>query len=194
MTTRTQLARQHFLGNLSPNKLTVRTTVVILQQYSGESLLIAQPNRSASWQVNKLVIAAFALWWTLIASFFVFKGLWPIAPFAGIEVGGLALALYYVCWKLQQRHVLRFGDAQVTLQKGAYYPRFSWSFPRSAVSLSVEVQPHPWDPLKIFLCSNEHTIPFGNFLNQDDTTKLLKLLREQGLAVRNYSEISRMDS
>lgn len=168
--------------------------MVILQQNSDEALLIAQPNRSASWQLNKLVIAALALWWTLIASFFVFKGLWPIVPFAGLEVGGLALALYYVCWKLQQRHVLRFRDEQITLQKGAYYPRFSWSFARNAVSLSVEVQPHPWDPLKIFLCSSEQFIPIGNFLNQDDSAKLLKLLREQGLAVRNYSEISHMDS
>ncbi|HEY3697998.1 MAG TPA: DUF2244 domain-containing protein [Spongiibacteraceae bacterium] len=168
--------------------------MVTLQENSDEALLVAQPNRSASWQLNKLVIAAFACWWTLIASFFVLKGLWPIVPFAGIEVGGLALALYYVCWKLQQRHVLHFHGAQLTLQKGAYYPRFSWSFARDAVSLSVEVQPHPWDPLKIFLCSREQYIPVGNFLNKDDSRKLLKLLREQGLAVRNFSELSRMDS
>ncbi len=143
--------------------------------------------------MNKLVIAAFALWWLLIASFFVFRGLWPILPFAGLEVGGLALALYYVSWKLQQRHVLYFRDAQITLQKGAYYPRFSWSFPRDAVSLSVEVQLHPWDPLKIFLCSREQTIPVGNFLNKDDSKKLLQLLRAQGLSVRNFSQPSRID-
>lgn len=167
--------------------------MVTLQQNSDEALLVAAPNRSASWRLNKLIIAAFALWWTLIASFFVFKGLWPIVPFAGIEVGGLALALYYVCWKLQQRHVLRFDDTQLTLQKGAYYPRLSWSFARDAVSLSVEVQPHPWDPLKIFLCSNEQSIPVGNFLNKDDSKKLLQLLRDQGLRVRNFSELSRLD-
>ena len=168
--------------------------MVTLQENSGEALLVAQPNRSASWQLNKLVIAAFAVWWTLIAGFFVMKGLWPIAPFAGIEVGGLAIALYYVCWKLQQRHVLRFRDTDLTLQKGAYYPKFSWQFARDTVSLSVEVQPHPWDPLKIFLCSREQYIPIGNFLNKDDSRKLLKLLREQGLAVRNFSEISRLDT
>ena len=167
--------------------------MVTLQHNSDEALLVAHPNRSASWQLNKLVIVAFTCWWTLIASFFVCKGLWPIVPFAGIEVGGLAIALYYVCWKLQQRHVLRFRGAQITLQKGAYYPRFSWSFPRDAVSLSVEVQAHPWDPLKIFLCSSGHAIPVGNFLNKDDSKKLLKLLREQGLTVRNFSELSRLD-
>lgn len=167
--------------------------MVTLFTQDNETLLVAQPNRSASWQFNKLIIALFTCWWTLIASFFVFKGLWPIIPFAGIEVGGLALALYYVCWKLQQRHVFKFCGSQVTLQKGAYYPRFSWNFSRDAVSLSVEVQSHPWDPLKIFLCNREQTIPVGNFLNKDDSKKLLGLLREQGLSVRNFSELSRLD-
>ena len=168
--------------------------MVTLQESSGEALLVAQPNRSASWQLNKLVIVALIGWWTIIAGFFVFKGLWPIAPFAGLEVGGLAAALYYVCWKLQQRHVLHFRGAQLTVHKGAYYPKFSWHFARDAVSLSIEVQPHPWDPLKIFLCSREQYIPIGNFLNKDDSAKLLKLLRKQGLSVRNFSEISRLDT
>lgn len=167
--------------------------MVTCEQFDKETLLIAQPNRSANWQFNKLIIVLFACWWTLIASFFVFKGLWPIIPFAGIEVGGLALALYYVCWKLQQRHVLRFCGTDITLQKGTYYPRISWSFPRDTVSLSVEIQSHPWDPLKICLCNCEQTIPIGNFLNKDDSKKLLDLLRKQGLRVRNFSELSRLD-
>ncbi len=167
--------------------------MITCEHIDDETLLIVQPNRSASWQFNKIIIAIFAFWWTLIASFFVMKGLWPIIPFAGLEVGGLALALYYVCWKLQQRHVLRFNADNITLQKGAYYPRFSWQFPRDGVALSVEIQTHPWDPLRIFLCNREHTIPIGNFLNKDDSKKLLSLLREQGLRVRNFSELSRLD-
>ena len=74
-------------------------TVVTLHEDPDEALLIAQPNNSANWRLNKLIIAAFALWWSLIAGFFVLRGLWPIVPFVGLEVGGLALALYYVCWK-----------------------------------------------------------------------------------------------
>lgn len=167
--------------------------MVTLHEYADEALLIAQPNRSASWRLNKLIITMFAIWWTLIAGFFVYLGLWPIAPFAGLEVGGLALALYYVCWKLQQRHVLRFRAQQLIVEKGAYYPRFTWRFARDAVSLSVEVQHHPWDPLKMFLCDGNEQIPLGNFLNRDDSKTLLALLRAQGLRVRNYSEQMRLD-
>jgi uncharacterized membrane protein len=171
----------------------VKSHMVTLQQDNSEALLIAQPNRSANWRLNKLVIILFCLWWSLIALIFLAKGLWPIIPFAGLEIGGLALALYYVCWKLQQRHVLRFEAQQLTLQKGVYYPRLTWQFPRDAVSLSVEVQGHPWDPLKIFLCSRDQQIPLGNFLNKDDSKQLLDLLRTQGLRIRNYSELVRLD-
>lgn len=167
--------------------------MVTLQRYTDESLLVVQPNRSASWQLNKLIIALFAVWWTLLAAFFIARGMWPIAPFAGLEVGGLAVALYFVCWKLQQRHVLYFRDRQLILQKGAYYPRLTWQFARDAVSLSVELQPHPWDPPKIFLCGHDEQIPLGNFLNKDDSKKLLAILREQGLRVRNYSEQMQLD-
>ena len=165
--------------------------MVTLEHTASEALLIVRPNRSASWRFNKIVIVAMGLWIGLVAGVFTAIGLWPILPFAGLEISALASALYYVSWKLQQRHVLRFRDNGLTLEKGVYYPRFTWRFARDAVSLSVEVQPHPWDPLKIFLCSRDEQIPLGNFLNKDDSRKLLALLKEQGLRVRNYSELAR---
>lgn len=167
--------------------------MVTIEDIDGERRLIAQPNRSASWHLNKVVIVAIAVWWSVIAGIFAYRGLWPILPFASIEVGGLFVALYYVCWKLEQRQVLYFRSDHLVLQKGAYYPRLTWQFARDAVSLSVEVQDHPWDPLKIFLCSHDQQIPLGNFLSKDDSKKLLSLLREQGLRVRNYSELVRLD-
>ena len=166
--------------------------MVTLEHTATESLLIVRPNQSASWRTNKLIITALSLWIGAIACTFAAIGLWPILPFAGLEIGALASALYFACWKLQQRHVLRFHENGLTLEKGCYYPRFTWRFARDAVSLSVEVQRHPWDPLKIFLCSREEQIPLGNFLNKDDSKKLLKLLRQQGLNVRNYSEQIRL--
>lgn len=167
--------------------------MVTLHEHPDEALLIAQPNHSASWQLNKLIIAAFALWWGLLAGVFALIGLWPIIPFAGLEVGGLALALYYACWKLQQRHVLRFSNRLLILQKGAYYPRRTWQFALDTASLSIEVQAQPLDPLRLFLCDRNQQIPIGDFLNRDDSDKLLALLRARGLAVRNHSVLTRID-
>jgi uncharacterized membrane protein len=167
--------------------------MVTLHEHPDEALLIAQPNNSANWQLNKLIIAALVLWWGLLAGFLALRGLWPIIPFAGLEVGGLALALYYASWKLQQRHVLRFSNQLLTLQKGAYHPSRTWQFARDSASLSIEVQAQPWDPLKLFLCDRNQQIPIGNFLNRDDSDKLLALLRAQGLAVRNHSVLTHLE-
>lgn len=167
--------------------------MVTIEDIDGERRLIARPNRSASWQLNKAIVIAFAVWWSALAGFFVYRGLWPILPFAGLEVAGLCAALYYVCWKQEQRHVLSFRRDRLVLQKGAYYPRFTWELARDQVALSVDVQPHPWDPLLIFVCGSNVRIPIGNFLTKDESKQLLALLREQGLRVRNYSELSRLD-
>lgn len=167
--------------------------MVTIHDIEGGQRLVVQPNRSANWRLNKVVIIAFAIWWSAISGFFVYRGLWPILPFAGIEIGGLAIALYYVCWKLEQRHVVQFGASELVVQKGTYYPKLSWKLERASAALSVEVQSHPWDPLNIFICSNDQRIAIGNFLAKEDSEELLRLLRRQGLPVRNHSELVRID-
>lgn len=165
--------------------------MITLESQDNEQLLVARPNHSANWRTNKWLIAAFGTWCCLIALFFAALGLWPIAPFMGLEIIAVATGLYAVCWKLEQRHVLRFRVDTLVIEKGAYHPRLSWQWPRTTTFVSVEVQPHAWDPLKIFLCSRSEQIAIGNFLNHDESEELLRQLRAQGLAVRNFSESAR---
>ena len=153
--------------------------VTLEQATEQERLIIAQPNRSASWRANQLLIALFCVWGCILAAVFLNIGAWPVLPFVGLEIAGLAAGLYYVCWKLQQRHVLRLAVDGLVVEKGIYRPRQVWRFPRQGLSVSVEVQRHPWDPLKIFLCSPAEQIAFGEFLNRDDSKKLLNLLRRR---------------
>jgi uncharacterized membrane protein len=162
--------------------------VVTLELQANEQLLIAQPNRSANWHTNKWLIAIMGVWCSLIALFFIALGLWPIVPFMGLEIIALAAGLYVVCWKLEQRHVLRFRADTLVIEKGFYRPRFSSQYPRASIFISVEVQSQAWDPLKIFLCNRSEQIAIGNFLNQDESNELLRQLRAQGLAIRNFSE------
>lgn len=165
--------------------------MITLESQNNEQLLVARPQHSANWRTNKWLILAFAIWCSVIALFFAVLGLWPIAPFMGLEIIAVATGLYAVCWKLQQRHVLRFRSDTLVIEKGAYYPRQSCQWPRAATFVSVEVQPHAWDPLKIFLCSRSEQIAIGNFLDHDESEELLRQLRAQGLTVRNFSEPSR---
>lgn len=164
--------------------------MVTLESAGGEQWLVARPNCSASWQANRLLILALGSWSLMIALFFCVIGLWPIAPFLGLEVLAMACGLYAARWKLEQRHVLRFQPDTLVVEKGVHRPRFRCQLPRTAAFVSVEIQSPPWDSLKIFLCDRREHIPVGNFLNPDETRQLLRQLRAQGLPVRNYSALS----
>lgn len=165
--------------------------VITLESGDSEQLLIARPNCSASWRENRLLIVALGCWSLLVALFFIALGLWPVAPFLGVEVLAVACGLYTTCRKLEQRHVLHIQPDTLVLEKGRHCPRFSWRLPRASAFVSVEVQPHAWGPLKIFLCNRSEHIAIGNFLSSDESRQLLQQLRAQGLAVRNYSPTTR---
>ncbi len=154
--------------------------------------IVARPNRSASWGTNKLLIALLATWSGALSLFFLALGLWPVVPFLGLEVAAVAIGLYAVCWRLQQRHVLRIGRDGVDLQMGHYQPELSRHFEPGALSLSVELPDHPWDPPRLFLCCDGERIAVGDFLNKEESRELLGLLRER-LPVRNHSRLVRAE-
>lgn len=154
---------------------------------STERLIIAEPNRSASWRTNQLLLWVVALWCLTVGGAFAAAGLWLILPFAGAELAALWGSLYWLCWKLNERHVLRFDARQVIIEQGIYHPRRVWRLAREQVSISVDLLNHPEDPLQISLCSPQGSIPIARFLNLEDSRRLLGLLRAEGLPVRNYS-------
>ncbi len=154
--------------------------------------IVARPNHSASWGTNKLLIALLAIWSGVIALLFLWRGLWPVLPFLGLELAAFAAGLHATCRKLQQRHVLRIGGDGIDLQKGHYQPRFSRHFQPGTASLSVDLPDHPWDPPRLYLCSDGERIAIGDFLNRDESRQLLALLRER-LPLRNYSRLARIE-
>lgn len=160
----------------------------------GASSVIAQPNQSADWQTNKQLILGIGFISGVIATFFSFIGAWVILPFAGLEMTALGGALYIVCKKLNQRHILHFSGDQLVIEKGIRYPQHIWQLPIQHVFISVERQPHPWDPVKLTLCchrdGHHESIIIGDFLNREDSDRLLTVLRQHGLSVRNDSPLT----
>lgn len=150
-------------------------------------MIIAQPNCSASWRSNKLVLLAIAIPSLTFAITFALKGAWPIVPFAGLELLALGTALYYVNWKLQYRHVITLSDNSVRIDKGFYLPTQSWKFPREDTGLAIVPERHPWDGPGLALQRTGESVSVGEFLNRDDSLKLAELLRRE-IRVGSYSE------
>jgi uncharacterized membrane protein len=151
---------------------------VVYQEYrESDEIIVAEPNHSASWQANKLVLIAMCCLSGVIAGGFALVGAWPILPFAGVEMLALASGLYYVCWKLRYRHVVTLEADKVRIQKGHYHPRQQWCFDRDNTTIQVISQPHPWDAPQISLCNRGEQVSLGEFLSKEDTNTLFQLLR-----------------
>lgn len=155
-------------------------------------MIVAQPNRSASWRANQLVLLALAIPSLIIALGFTALGAWPILPMAGLELLALGSALYYVNWKLQYRHVITLSDDSVRIDKGFYTPTRSWQFPRRVTALSVTPEKHPWEGPALAVHDQHESVSVGEFLNRDDCLKLLALLREE-VQVRTHSGAERRE-
>ena len=160
--------------------------MVYRDQADDSKIIVAEPNRSASWQANKMVLMAMCAVSGTIAVGFAALGAWPILPFAGLEMAALGSALYYVCWKLRYRHVITLDHDLVRIQKGHYHPRQQWQFPRAKTALSVVPENHPWDGPDITVYSQGESVLLGDFLNRDERLQLLALLRED-LRVGDFS-------
>ncbi|MEE4191796.1 MAG: DUF2244 domain-containing protein [Halieaceae bacterium] len=160
--------------------------MVYEQRTGDDDMIVAEPNRSASWQTNKIVLLLMCFWSGAIAVGFAAMGAWPILPFAGLEMAALGGALYYVCWKLRYRHVITLSGSTVRIQKGHYFPKREWEISTDDVALSVIPEKHPWDGPAISVFSKGEEISLGEFLNRDDSLKLLDLLRGR-VRVGNHS-------
>ena len=150
-------------------------------------VIIAEPNRSASWRSNKQVLMAISALSLLIALGFTALGAWPILPFAGLELSCLGAALYYANWKQHYRHVIHFDEHSIRIDKGHYRPRRTWIIDRAQAGLALTPERHPWEGPAIYLTDAEHRIRVGDFLNREDALALQALLR-RSLRVRTSAE------
>ncbi len=141
--------------------------------------IVAQPNCSANWRSNKLVLILLSIPSLGIAIAFAFAGAWPILPFAGLELLALGSALYYVNWKLQYRHVITLSENSVRIDKGYYAPRESWTFTRSDSGLAVTPERHPWEGPELRLQNRQQQVSVGEFLNREECLQLQDLLRRE---------------
>jgi uncharacterized membrane protein len=142
-------------------------------------MIVAQPNCSASWRSNVLVLLALAVPSLGAAIGFTLLGAWPILPLAGLELLALGSGLYYANWKLQYRHVITLSDDTVRIDKGFYAPRQSWNFPRQGTGLAIVPERHPWDGPELSLQGTGESVTVGEFLNREDSLKLAALLRQE---------------
>ena len=160
--------------------------MVSVNRAGPETVILIKPNHSASWRQNLWLLAALAVPSLGAGVAFALLGAWPILPFASIELVALGGALYWVNWKLEYQHVIRFTDGSVVIDKGYFIPKRSWHFLREEAALRISTETHPWQGPELSVHDQQTEIRVGDFLNRDETLELLNLLKQQ-LSVRTHS-------
>lgn len=148
--------------------------------------VVCTPNKSMNWRQTKLFLALVIAWNLMIAIGLLLAGAWPILPFMGLEIGGLAGALYYVQWKLSHREVIRIGATEVQLEYGMHWPKFRYCWPRDQVRVALREGDSAFKPPELVIGAKDarRQLIVGRNLNQDDLKKLANLLKDAGLTVR----------
>lgn len=149
--------------------------------------LLLRPNRSMTWNDNRQVILGLTLATLLVPTLWAARGMWLALPLAGIELAALAAALYFVCWKLGFRQVIRISPDSISIAEGYYFPSRDWRLDRSRTALAVQRGKHPWDAIRVTMYDREQRITLGEFLNKEDSESLLKYLTDCGFRIRSDS-------
>lgn len=158
--------------------------MVINQLQHGIGKVLMAPNRSASWRTNKLLIAAVGTVTLMVGGAWTYIGAWLILPFAGLEVGLLAYALYRVSRETMRHEVLHVEPQRLRLETGIEFPRRSWQFAREHTHFRVVAPRHQLSGASVYVCSAGQQIELGAFLNPEDKRELISALKSTTIVIK----------
>jgi len=153
-------------------------------KHKHESIILTlQPNRSANWQQNKIIITVMAAFVMIIAVAWSLVGVWIILPFAGFEVGLLAFLMYRVSYSTYQKQIITINQHAVTFESGVYYRKQHLYFEKDKLSV-VTIEPQTdYEQTHITLKDKQQKVVVGQFLNQQDRQTMLSHFKEARLYV-----------
>lgn len=110
-----------------------------------------------------------------IAGAMAWRGLWPVLPFAGLEM----LLLGAVLWHSQRRRhcleVITVTDERVAIETRNTHGKHHTVFPRHWAQVKLHHAASPWHPSRLLIMSHGRCFEVGRFLTEED---------RRGLAVR----------
>lgn len=148
-----------------------------INEKTGQSQIILQPNNSASWQFNLVILGLVTFFLTVICVHFALLGLWLVFPFAGLEVIALFICFYLRVRANHSKEVITFDDSYVLIERGRDNVEESWKYhrPWTRVFVREKARGH----LKqVFIRAHGKELELGSFLNKQDKEILIKDLKD----------------
>ncbi|WP_414827908.1 DUF2244 domain-containing protein [Alteromonas sp. H39] len=139
------------------------------------------PNRSATWQQTKWLIALMGVVIGIIALGWLIAGVWVILPFAGVETALLAYLFYRVSKSTYQYQDIIIMPDAIQVSVGKREPLLT--LPRHSSHLAFYEGENEWHLPELRLISPSRTIVIGEFLNHADRHRLRHILADAGIMV-----------
>lgn len=143
------------------------------------------PNCSLTPRSARLFVGSLALLTFAVALFFTARGLWPVLPFAGLEIGLLAWAVKASLRSGARREVIVVSDETVTVERGLPGGMSLMVFPRHWARVKLRDPQRSAHPSRLTIESHGRACEVGRFLTEEERRGLA--LRLQRL-VGNTSE------
>jgi uncharacterized membrane protein len=157
--------------------------MVVTSENNDEMTITLSPNRSATWQQSKWIIAIMVAVVMIIALAWTFMGAWLVLPFAGAEVGLFAFLMYKVSLFTHSQQVIHISAINVNIKTGYRKKQTIAQLPRKHLDIFYSESDNNWELPRITLCSKKHRIIIGEFLNLEDRVKLKGILQDAGFII-----------
>ena len=112
-----------------------------------------------------------------IALSFSLLGYWLILPFAGLELGALATALYLSAVRADTREVISISGSMIAVQKGRRLPAETAWFQRGWAKVVVRRPRRRGYPTRLFIRCHGREVEIGGCLNEHERNRLADDLR-----------------
>lgn len=138
---------------------------------------VLRPNCSASWREIKLFFAVLAILCLGIATAFSVAGLWPILPFAGLEISLLGLCLWLSARDGTAVEVININRRTVVIGKGERGSGQCWKFNRAWAQIRLERARIRQHPSNLLIGSHGKLVHCGRFLTEHERSDLARELK-----------------
>jgi uncharacterized membrane protein len=143
------------------------------------------PNCSLTPQGARLFVGSTAAATFGLAGFLALQGLWPVLPFAGLEIGLLAWAVRSSMRRGEEREVIVVSESDVVIERRAPSGSGLTVFPRHWARVKLRDPRPSTRPSSLVIESHGRACEVGRFLTEEERRSLARRLQR---LVGNTSE------
>jgi uncharacterized membrane protein len=135
------------------------------------------PNCSLTPRGACIFVGSLALVVFVVAGFFAWRGLWPVLPFAGLEVGLLAWAVRTSLRKGAERELIVISEGSVVVERRAAGESLRTVFTRHWATVKLRDPQPSAHPSRLVIESRGRACEVGRFLTEEERRSLAERLQ-----------------